>query len=72
MRSAPGVRPARGAVQQLDYLPAYLRDSAVDGVLSLALFEHLGVGFLFSATSYSTVGYGDVGAPTGVAAPRAG
>jgi len=32
----------------------------VDGVLSLALLEHWESAFYFSATSYSTVGYGDV------------
>jgi hypothetical protein len=39
-------RRARRAFYQLDYLPAHSGDSAVDSVLSLALFEHLGVGFL--------------------------
>jgi hypothetical protein len=49
-----GLRRARRALYQLDYLPAHFGDSAADSVLSLALFGHVGVGFLSQLKPMST------------------
>ena len=53
-------RYARGATHGTDCLLAQAGDSVVGVVLSPVLLFNLGICFLLSATSYSSVRYGDL------------
>src|SRR5258708_40364636 len=66
-----GLRRSRRAFYQLDYLPAHFGNSAVDNVLSLALFKHMGVGFLLFGDQLFDGRLWGCRAPTCVAAPPA-
>jgi hypothetical protein len=53
---------ARSSQARGDWLAPF-GDSALGGLLSLALFYIVGICLYFSAASYATVGYGDVVLP---------
>ena len=59
----PPFRSAHGAIDDCVHWFARIGDSALGGLLSLALFPLWESAFYFSAASYATVGYGDVVLP---------